>query len=393
MKIADLWRTSDAEWRSKKVEQMVAVAGSGNLTDDSAASKDFRDLLSIVDLETLRRYATECLTSKAKDSGLILQDVVNAIGARLGFSVQYGRYQGTVSHIGFDGLWQVPGGGHIVIECKTTDAYRIPLDRADGYRQKLVADGAIQSEASSILYIVGRADTGDLEAQIRGSRHAWTMRLISIDALCKLLMLSENLESAEDRRKVFEVLRPLEYTKVDAIIDLVFRAQEAVDARVNEGDLDEGQSPKKRHSHVDFNLRCAARVEKTLKITLVQSSRAQFASPDDLCRVVVAVSKTYEGAGFDHFWFAFHPHYETFLERTTAGYLALGCGSEATTLLIPFNSIRNVLPFLNKTQLPDRYYHHIKIVRRDDNFTLRTRRGQSEVNVSEFLIGADRPGP
>jgi len=34
-----------------------------------------------------------------------------------------------------------------------------------------------------VLIVVGRQDTGELEAQIRGSRHAWDIRLISAEAL------------------------------------------------------------------------------------------------------------------------------------------------------------------------------------------------------------------
>jgi hypothetical protein len=42
---------------------------------------------------------------------------------------------------------------------------------------------------------VGRQDTGDLEAQVRGSKHAWTVRIISADALANLVALKENSES------------------------------------------------------------------------------------------------------------------------------------------------------------------------------------------------------
>jgi hypothetical protein len=73
-----------------------------------------------------------------------------------------------------------------VAEVKTTDTYRIALDSIAGYRQKLLAAKTF-SEPSSILILVGRQDTGELEAQIRGSRHAWDIRLISVDALLKLV--------------------------------------------------------------------------------------------------------------------------------------------------------------------------------------------------------------
>ncbi len=99
-----------------------------------------------------------------------------------GYKVTNGRYQGTTKAVGYDGLWASPEGHAIVAEVKTTDAYRISLDNLANYRDRLRADGDIPA-TSSILLIVGREDTGELEAQVRGSRHAWDMRLIIHD--CK----------------------------------------------------------------------------------------------------------------------------------------------------------------------------------------------------------------
>jgi len=112
----------------------------------------------------------ECLTEPFTDSGLALQDIVNQIGRRLGFVVSDGRYRGTATHIGFDGLWRSPNGHTLIIEVKTTDAYRIKLDRLISYRRALESETAKPDEGVSFLIIVGREDTGDLEAQIRGSR-------------------------------------------------------------------------------------------------------------------------------------------------------------------------------------------------------------------------------
>ena len=48
----------------------------------------------------------------------------------------------------------------------------------------------------------GRAETtAELEAQVRGSRHAWDMRLISTDALIKLVQLKEGAEGPETGRQ------------------------------------------------------------------------------------------------------------------------------------------------------------------------------------------------
>jgi hypothetical protein len=54
-----------------------------------------------------------------------------------------------------------------VVEVKTTDAYRISLDRTADYREKLILSD-YTDKTSSMLIVVGRDDTGELEAQVRG---------------------------------------------------------------------------------------------------------------------------------------------------------------------------------------------------------------------------------
>jgi hypothetical protein len=95
-----------------------------------------------------------------------------------------------ISEIGFDGIWQQYDTWNLVVEVKTTDAYRIPLDAIAKYRNRLIESGKIIEAKSSILIIVGRDDTGELEAQIRGSKQAWDIRIISIDSLIRLLISS-----------------------------------------------------------------------------------------------------------------------------------------------------------------------------------------------------------
>ena len=91
-------------------------------------------------------------------------------------------------------MWQLNNGPSIIVEVKTKDAYRINLNTIAGYRRKLIEAQTIVADQSSILIVVGRKDTGDLEAQIRCSRYAWDIRLISIDALIRLMRLKEEIE-------------------------------------------------------------------------------------------------------------------------------------------------------------------------------------------------------
>src|ERR1035437_10220874 len=64
----------------------------------------------------------------------------------------------------------------LIIEVKTTDYVTVRLEKIAEYKEKLLAESKVSKDAS-ILIVVGREDTGALEAQVRGSRYAWDMRL------------------------------------------------------------------------------------------------------------------------------------------------------------------------------------------------------------------------
>ena len=194
MALIDLAAKDPASFASYSIEQIVAICGDGKLLDNSECSKQLREFLKLQDVKSLARYALYCLESKYERSGFVLQDVVNEIGRRLGYEVTNGRYSGVQKEIGFDGLW-AHGPYKLVVEVKTTDAYRINLDTVCGYSDKLLATTGAHAEAMNTLIVVGRQDTGDLEAQVRGSRHAWTVRLISVDALIKLMFVNDELGS------------------------------------------------------------------------------------------------------------------------------------------------------------------------------------------------------
>jgi hypothetical protein len=154
---------------------MVGLAGDGKPRDGSEASKEFREFLTNVPSFLLSRYANECLgEEKFSESSSALQDVINEVGRRLGFKVENGLYRGKVNEIGNDGLWHSDSDAAIILEVKTTATYAIDLDTLANYRKKLAAEGKIDLEKSSILIVVGRTEkTDSLEAQVRGSRHAW----------------------------------------------------------------------------------------------------------------------------------------------------------------------------------------------------------------------------
>lgn len=404
MSILALWKTSPNLLQEKTAKQIIAISGDGKLTDGGVTSSEFRALLSEVPSTLLAKYATNCLEESFTDSGMVLQDIVNEMGKRLGLRVDHGRYRGRNGLIGNDGLWTLPAGHKIVVEVKTTDAYRIDLNVIAGYRTELIRIGQTSEDTSSALIVVGRIDTGDLEAQIRGSRYAWSMRLLSVDSLIRLVLLKESLEDPESMRRIHDILVPREFTKLDGIVDLVFSTAEDVksadDEPVSHDSSPVGRNETKRRTVVDseveaestvkltpvaFNDECAARVGASLNVTLVKRSRALYSSPDDSLRVVCLVSKAYSEGKVDY-WFGFHPHQRDTLTEAKTGYAAFGCGSSTLTILIPVQKFIPLLEGMNTTTKDSRTYWHVQIYEEDGKMVLVRKKGQARVSLEEFRI-------
>lgn len=404
MSILDLWKSSPTLLDEKTAKQIIAISGDGKITDGGVTSLEFRALLSEVPSKLLAKYATNCLEESFADSGMVLQDIVNEMGKRLGLIVDHGRYRGRSGLIGNDGLWTLPAGHKIVVEVKTTDAYRIDLNVISGYRTDLIRIGQTSEDTSSALIVVGRIDTGDLEAQIRGSRFAWSMRLLSVDSLIRLVQLKESLEDPESLRRIHDILIPREFTKLDGIVDLVFSTSEDVknvgDEPVTRDPSTVGSTETKRKTVLDlavetdstakltpvaFNDECASRIGASLNMTLVKRSRALYSSPDDSLRVVCLVSKAY-AEGKTGYWFGFHPHQRDTLAEAKTGYVAFGCGSPDLTVLIPFEKILPLLDGLNTTNKDGRYYWHVQIYEEGGKLILMRKKGLPRVLLEEFRL-------
>ncbi len=391
MPLFDLWKAQPNELASKQIDQLIAIAGEGKLRDDNDTSREFREFLQSAPSRLLARYSHQCLEKSFGDSGLALQDIVNEVGRRLGFGVRPGRYRGSQKAIGFDGLWTSPEGRSIVVEVKTTDAYRFSLETLAGYRRRLSDEGIVPLEESSILIVVGREDTGDLEAQIRGSRHAWDMRLISVEYLLRLLTVREDVENPQTAGRIRAVLAPEEFTRVDGIIDLIFSTAEDLQEEELSTTEPTDESPSREQEKTppaSFHQDCVRRIQFELDEALVRRSRATFSTPEDRLRVVCVVSKAYEHAGQTEYWYSFHPHQAEFLETAPDSFVALGCGAPEQILLIRFQKFAPWLDAMNRTDKGQgEFYWHVKVRRSSaGTFDLRLRKGTQPPDLTEYLI-------
>jgi hypothetical protein len=395
MALLSIWSSNPNAVLSLSIEQIVATAGDGKLRDDSECSKELRAFLAQVPSEKLAEYADYCLTNGFGKSGMVLQDIVNELGRRLDYQVTNGRYHGTSNAIGNDGLWSSPEHHDILIEVKTTDAYRIPLNTIANYRDRLREEGGI-GDSNSMLLVVGREDTGEVEAQVRGSRHAWDMRLISIDSLVHLVKLKESTEGALAGSKIRSVLVPMEYTRLDSLIDVMFTAAKDVESAVDaeQQPSDEDSDERSTWEFTDPSLVQDKRIQiisafaKQHGQKLIRRSRALYWSADHSFRTACTVSKRYTRHGSVPYWYAYHPQWDDFLGEAEQGFFILGCMDLSIAFAIPVHVIRQHLEELNTTTREDgTSYWHVKILEPQQGaYTLQMPRSGRHVSLSDYAF-------
>jgi len=400
MALLQFWSSNRDGVLSQTIRQIVNNAGDGRLLDASECCRELRHFLGQVPSEHLFNYALYCLDNDFEQKGFVLQDVINELGRRLDFRVEDGRYQGVRGQVGFDGAWRREGTGDIVVEVKTTDRYLIDLDTLAGYRTRLQQEGRVGQD-SSLLIVVGRNDTGGLEAQVRGSRHAWDIRLISIESLIKLVRLKEKSSDPSTTERIREVLRPFEYTRVDRIIDLVFTAAEDVEqsedeaadatAAIEAAPETEGRSGRTRERTPRAELEARRQkatdgLSRKLECPLRQSTRTLFWSEDRKTRVCVAVSKRYEDLESQPYWYAFHPPWNKFLAEGERSFVVLAAMDSEVAYAIPYDVFAAQLSKLNQTVNGDRHYWHVALAPMGEGMALNLSKAKEKLDLRPYAI-------
>jgi hypothetical protein len=382
MALKDMWRQTPQELEGRQIEQIIAWADDGYLRDGSSASDEFREYLDLIPSERLADYCERCLGEPFEQSGLALQDLVNQLGKRLGFEVEFGRYRGKQAAIGFDGIWTFSSGHRAVIEVKKTSAYQVRLDTVATYRARLIESGKLSAAKSSVLIVVGRDTTVDLEAQIRGSRHAWDVRLISIEALLRLLNVKEELEDPTIVRRIHEILIPREFTKLDEIAGLLFSAasdlRPTVGPDVGEVTTEKPEVSEETSAVATFEKKSVELLEQHLGVTLLKQTRSSMASADGSTVVICKASRTYGDSGY---WFGLYEFQMEMITAAQRGYCALQCGGPDKLLLIPSKDVSSWSSLMNRTEKA-RSYLHIHI----SDFQLIRKPGSPAVDLRRYVI-------
>jgi hypothetical protein len=247
-------------------------------------------------------------------------------------------------------------------------------------------DKSISEEQISILIVVGRQDTGDLEAQIRGSKHAWDIRLLSVEALLRLLSIKEEIEDPNIESSIRTILIPREYTRLDDIIDLVFSTAENIKFEdVNENEV-KPNSEQKFITKDKFNEDCAERISKIIGQSLIKQSRVLYSTSNKNLAIICAVSKEYDSIKSPNYWYAFYPHQQSKLESYKEAYVVLGCGSADHILKIPFKVFNSLLGGMHQTHRNGTFYWHISIFDENGKYVLHRKKGFDKVNLTQYLL-------
>jgi hypothetical protein len=365
MPLLSFWKSNRDEVLKLNIEQIVSSAGDGNLKDNNNCSEELRQFFKVSPSDHLFGYARYCLETAFDKSGIVLQDIVNELGRRLDFDVENGLYQGKRTSVGFDGIWRAKGEPALIIEVKTTDYVTIPLEKLAVYKEKLVAGDQL-SRDSSILIVVGREDTGALEAQVRGSRYAWEMRLISVEGLIKLVQIKEKSDDPGSLLQIRQLLQPFEYTKIDRIIDVIFSTAADVESQQTteqELSVEEGAHKQVRTEPELLNAKRQDAVDAFAALKgkeLIKKSRTLYWTPDKTFRVCCAVSKKYEG-DYQPYWYAFHPTWDEFLAESKESYFILSCMDRDEAYAVPYSWLRENKKNLNMTSRGEKSYWHVAL--------------------------------
>lgn len=250
-----------------------------------------------------------------------------------------------------------------------------------------------------MLIVVGRQDTGELEAQVRGSKHAWDIRLVGVEALFKLAFLHrDSVEQESVLDKMRAILRPSEYTRVDGLLEVVFETALAA------GD-DERNDPKPTESKpaAAFSVIDAtesAIVKEQLRQAVVRAMqnreqkrfkkvrRSLYESLDASVRFSLAISKNYGSAANASFWYAYHPTQANFVEGVSRGSAIFACEGINLAVALPAPVLRAHLSQLSQTQSVDRpSYWHVFVKTKGDQVYLETKKDFDDVDVTAYVIG------
>jgi hypothetical protein len=134
-----------------------------------------------------------------------------------------------------------------------------------------------------------------------------------------------------------------------------------------------------------FHSDCIRVAQRHLGVTFSKLSQTRYEAGDRGTRLVCAVSAERNNtAGIPQFWFGVNPIHVKFLEAAPAGWLCLGCGSAAQTLLIPVSVFKPLLEQMSVSAVAGHW--HVVVQRKNTKLILRLLGAVDGPELNGFLV-------
>lgn len=204
------------------------------------------------------------------------------------------------------------------------------------------------------------------------------------------------------------MLTPIEYTRVDGLIDVMFTAAKDVESAVSfSDDEDAPDTPvtapaapstattaKGTWQFTDSKLlqakreAIAAAMGERAGGTFVKKSRAMAWDASHAKRFVCSVSKRYKRNPGTPYWYAYHPGWHEFLRDGAEAHFVLGCLDLPFAFALPLPVLAPLLDAFNTTDKDDgERYWHVKIGQTGpDQYTLLLPKRSDALPIDEYRL-------
>lgn len=196
---------------------------SGVLADGSNESIRFRENVESqnIRLAELEEWTGEALEAPHDEQRLFaLQDIVNSLGTRLGFQVEYGAYEASnADWMPFDGLWRLREDLYLAVEVFSDPLERVDFSRLEKDLGALARNPAVGKADTVACFVLCAGADPTIEDQIRTSRLHDRIRLIPLPTLFDLLRMDAEGVLARDQLPV--LLRPFSAVGVHTLLQFL----------------------------------------------------------------------------------------------------------------------------------------------------------------------------
>jgi hypothetical protein len=221
------------------------------------------------------------------------------------------------------------------------------------------------------------------------------MRIIGVDALIKLMEVNLITSSEEVTEKIHTILQPIEYTRIDKIVDVIFTAAEDKQNEVDE--LEESELAEKTESQSQDrtpNEILQERKDNLIRklsdknnCQLVKRKHSLYADQADVIHAVIAISKQYQRSE-TFYWYAYHNDPQRkFLSEAKEGFMVFGMTDTDYGFAIPYSLLEQHWSDLySTTKKNGREYKHIFIYKTTTGYFLRVGKVSIEVDLGPYKI-------